>query len=433
MSGRRPSAAPPPLIKRNSLLLAASQAFVGVGNQMVPTLGAIIVARLLGSANLAGLATSTLGVSRFLVSYPAGKVADVYGRRAAVVLGLLLGLVGAVGAGLAILWSSFALFLTSIIVFGAGVAAGYQLRVAAADMYPPSQRAQGLGYVLTGSLVGTLGGPVLITAAEVWSGPLGLDPLALAWILVPTVIVPGIGLVLAVRPDPKEIAAHLERYYPGYTPPRDQGGDGEARAGLLLFLRDRPKQVAFAASFAAQGNMSMMMAFTSLALEHHGHPMPAISVAVTIHVIGMFGFSLPLGRLADRAGRRPVLLLGLLLAAVGAVLVPITSHYWIIVAGTFLVGVGWSAVTVAATALIADTTGALERGRAIGTNDTVSAASAILLPLMAGPAVELFGLLSLGVLGVGLMVPPLIFLLTRLKEPSPGKYEAEASPTPKPA
>lgn len=412
----------PPLIKRNTLLLAAAQAFVGVGIQMVPTLGAIIVARLLGSASLAGVATSTLGVSRFLISYPVGKVADAYGRRVAVVLGLLLGLVGAIGTGLSILWSSFALFLASILVFGAGVTAGYQLRVAAADMYPPSQRARGLGYVLTGSLVGTLGAPVLITAAQAWSGPWGLDPIALAWLLVPAVIVPGIGLVLAVRPDPKEIAADLGRYYPGFTPLSDQRADGEAPIGLLPFLRDHRKQVAFAASFAAQGNMSMIMAFTSLALEHHGHPLPAISVAVTIHVIGMFGFSLPLGWVADRVGRRAVMLLGLLLLAIGAVLVPITPHYGVIVTGTFLVGVGWSAVAVAATALIADTTGALERGRAIGANDTVSAAAAMALPLLAGPAVEFLGLASLGILGVGLMVPPLVLLLTRLRETTPGEY-----------
>ena len=396
---------------------------------MVPTLGAIIVTRLLGSANLAGLATSTLGVSRFLVSYPVGKVADLYGRKVAVVLGLLLGLVGAVGTGLSILWSSFAFFVASIVVFGAGVTAGYQLRVAAADMYPPSRRGQGLGYVLTGSLVGTLGGPVLIMAAQVWSGPLGLDPIALAWLLVPAIVVPGIVLVLFVRPDPKEIAAHLEEYYPEYIPSRDQWGDDDARTGPLRFLRDRPKQVAFVASFAAQGNMSMMMALTPLALEHHGHTVPSISVAVAIHVMGMFGFSLPLGRLADTAGRRAVLLLGLLLAAVGTILVPLTSHYWAIVTGIFLIGVGWSAVTVAATAVIADTTRPVERGRAVGTNDTVGAASAVLLPLIAGPVVETLGLASLGIVGVGLVVPPLILLLTRLTEMSPGKYGEEHFPT----
>src|SRR5262249_50512159 len=263
---------------------------------------------------------------------------------------------GAVGTGLSVLFGSFALFLTSILVFGAGVSAGYQMRVAAADMYLPSQRAQGLGYVLTGSLVGALGGPILITVAQASSVGLGFDPLAFTWLLAPGVIVPGIGLVLAIRPDPKDIAANLERYSPRYRAPLTQAMGRATAMSALSFFRDPRLQVAFAASFAAQGNMSMIMAFTSLALEHHGHPLPAISLAVAIHVVGMFGFSLPLGWLADRAGRRAVMLLGFLFLAGGAILVPATSRYWIIVTGTFLVGLGWSAATMAATAVIADAT-----------------------------------------------------------------------------
>lgn len=38
----------PPLIRRNTLLLAATQAFVGTGTQLVPTLGGIMIERLLG-------------------------------------------------------------------------------------------------------------------------------------------------------------------------------------------------------------------------------------------------------------------------------------------------------------------------------------------------------------------------------------------------
>jgi MFS family permease len=417
--------ASPGIVRRNTLLLAASQAFVGVGNQMVPTLGAIIIARLLGSVYLAGLATSTLGASRFLVSYPIGRVADVYGRRIAVVLGLLFGLAGALGMGQSVISGSLPLFLASIVVFGAGVSAGYQLRVAAADMYPPRWRAQGLGFVLTGSLLGALGGPVLITAAQTWSGPLGLDPLALTWILVPAVIVPGIGLVLAIHPDPKEIAADLGRYYPGYCPPPEQAVDGAGPTAVLSWLRDPRLQAAFAASFAAQGTMSMIMAFTSLALEHHGHPLPVISVAVTIHVIGMFGFSLPLGWLADRTGRRTVMVLGFVFLEGGAILVAATPRYWMIVTGTFMVGVGWSAATVAATAVIADLTRSFERGRAIGANDTASAAAAIMLPLLAGPAVEFFGLSALGMLGAGLMVPPFVLVLTRMNNTKPRPSPSE--------
>jgi len=64
----------PPAIKRNTLLLAVTQAFVGVGNQMVPALGAMIVLQLLGSPALAGIATGTLGGCRFLVAYPIGAL-----------------------------------------------------------------------------------------------------------------------------------------------------------------------------------------------------------------------------------------------------------------------------------------------------------------------------------------------------------------------
>ena len=171
--------------------------------------------------------------------------------------------------------------------------------------------------------------------------------------------------------------------------------------------------------------MAMIMAFTSLALEHHGHPLPVISVAVTLHVIGMFGFSLPLGWLADRASRRTVMVLGFVFLAGGAILVAATPHYWMIVTGTFMVGVGWSAATVAATAVIADVTRSFERGRAIGANDTASAAAAIILPSLAGPAVDFFGLSALGMLGAGLMVPPFVLVVTRMNNTNPKPSPSE--------
>src|SRR5499426_1977880 len=185
----------PAVIKRNTLLLATAQAFVGVGNQMVPTLGAIMVTQLLGSPALAGLATSILGGCRFLVAYPAGHVADTYGRRTGLLAGLLLSLVGAIAVGLSLMQHAFLVFLGGLVLFGLGVGAGQQLRLAAADLYPPSRRAEGLGYVLMGSLVGALGGPLLITLAEAWSPRLRLDTLALSWWLVPIVLLLSLGVV----------------------------------------------------------------------------------------------------------------------------------------------------------------------------------------------------------------------------------------------
>src|SRR5262245_58388617 len=190
----------PAVLKRNTLLLATAQAFVGVGNQMVPTLGAIMVTQLLGSPALAGLATSVLGGCRFLVAYPAGHVADTYGRRAGLLAGLLLTLVGAIAVGLALMQHAFLGFLGGLVLFGLGVGAGQQLRLAAADLYPPSRRAEGLGYVLMGSLVGALGGPLLISAAQTIAPALGLEPLALAWLLIPLIVLPSLGLVWSIHP-----------------------------------------------------------------------------------------------------------------------------------------------------------------------------------------------------------------------------------------
>lgn len=412
----------PALIRRNTLLIAASQAFVGTGTQVIPALGAVVMERVFSAVALAALPTSLMGVSRTLVAYPTGRITDVYGRKPGLVFGLALALVGTVAVGLAVVWASLALFVGGVLVFGMGIGAAQQLRVAATDMYPPQRRAEGLGYVLTGSLVGALGGPLLFLLAGAISGRAGIDTLAAPWFLITAVIVPGMLLVLLVRPDPKEIAANLARYYPGVTLPSAPLDHGGARPGFAAFVRDYPKRTAFMTSFALQGAMVMIMALTSLTLAHHGHGLTAISVSVSIHVVGMFGFSLPLGRLTDRYGRRALMLAGLTVTAVGGLLVGFTGAYPLITAGTFLVGVGWSCGNVATTALLADTTSPAERGRAIGANDTFSSASGIALPLIGSVIAHRWGMPLVGALTVALVIPPALMLL-RLREVHPGTYE----------
>ena len=411
----------PPLIKRNTLYLASSQAFTGAGGQMVPTLAPLLVTQMIGSAALAGIGTSITGLSRLIIAYPIGRLTDTYGRKPGVILGLLLVGLGASITGVAAMMQYFPIFLLGILVIGLGTGAVQQLRVAAADMFPPNRRAEGLGYVLTGSLVGAMIGPVLIRTAEAVSDSVDIEPIALAWFFVPIAVVISMAMVLRVRPDPKEIAANLGDYYPDYIPPEiPQTPAG--KVGILYFLNHYPKLTAFVSMFCVQGNMNMMMTMTALALRRHDFSLSAISLSVAIHVMGMFGLSLPLGRLADRVGRRNVMLLGLVLASAGSWFVVATPSYTIITTGTFLVGLGWSCVNIAATALYADTTSPSERGRVIGANDTFTAAAAISMPLVGGVIVEYMGMPVLGIFGMALMVPALLFLL-KLREPSPGVYE----------
>jgi hypothetical protein len=280
--------------------------------------------------------------------------------------------------------------------------------------------------VLTGSVLGVFLAPVIITTAELTAGPLGRDPLGLAWLFMPVLILPGLVCVALVRPDPRDIGLHLERYYPGYRA-EVRGATGSARrVSVRSFLRDYPLRAAIVSNFAAQSNMAIVMVIGSLVLAHHGHSLTAISAASALHSMGMFAFCLPLGALADRVGRRAVMLPGGVVATMGALLTAFTTDYWSITLGTFLVGLGWSAVNVSATVLVTDRTGPTERGRAIGLNDTLSSLANTLVPLIVGPLAATFGLPSTGVLAMALMVVPIVLLLA-LREPTPGTYTRAAA------
>ncbi|MDP8922764.1 MAG: MFS transporter [Chloroflexota bacterium] len=417
----RPRHGIPPLIRRNTILLALTQAFVGMGNQTTPTLAPIIVVQMLGSAAFSGVGTSILGLSRLIIAYPVGYLTDHYGRKAGLLLGLALTLVGTLVIGQAMLLGSFPLVVVGLVIFGLGVGAGQQLRLAAADMFLPSRRGEGLGYVLTGSLIGAVAAPVLIWASDGVADLTGQDSLATVWFLLPVIIVPSMLLVLLVRPDPRTIARNLAHYYPGYVPSSAEIAAPPKGSRLGAWLRHFPLATAFANSFAALGVMSMMMAMTSLALDHHGYALPMISLSVSLHVVGMFGFSIPLGRLSDRIGRRNVMLAGNGIIALGSILVPTSPEYVVITIGTFLVGVGWSCINVASSALITEVVAPAERGRAIGVSDTISQAATIVLPLGGGLLVDLAGLPALAVLALAVQAGP-ILMLSRLREPSPGQY-----------
>ncbi|HEX9836121.1 MAG TPA: MFS transporter [Alphaproteobacteria bacterium] len=400
----------PTLIKRNTALFALSQTFTGAGMQFAYGFGPLMVLALTHSAALAGLSVGLIGLSRFLVSYPVGKITDAFGRKPGILLGLVLALLGALVVGLSMEAASFAVFVVGMLIFGMGMNAAQQLRVAATDMFPPQRRAQALGYIAMGSLVGLVVSPLMITFAQSIAYDIGQDPLGLPWLMLPGLIVPGMILIAFVRPDPKEIGMNLARYYPGQVAQRrEAAAPAEFRASRLL--RNPAIRLAVVSNCAAQGNMSIVMVLTSLVLSHHGYTLSEIAFSHMFHSAGMFAFTIPLGRLADRFGRERVMLPGVATALVGALLVGLTGAWWSVTLGTFLVGVGWAAANVAATALIADRSVTQERGRAIGVNESFAGGISVVAALVTGPLIEWHGLPATGLAAVLLVLPPLFMPL----------------------
>jgi MFS family permease len=405
----------PPLIKRNMALFALSQSFTGAGMQFVYGLGPLMIISVSGSADLAGLSVALIGLSRFLVSYPIGQITDRFGRKPGILLGLSLALVGTlvVGGGMDVrsLW----LLVVGMLIFGMGMNAAQQMRVGATDMFPPQLRGQALGYVALGAMAGLVLSPLLVGISERLAQTSGSDPMVLPWLMLPALIVIGMGLVYFVRPDPKEIGMNLAKYYPGYKEAPRAPGQGAADFSMRGLLRHLPTRLAIATNAAAQGNMSIVMVLTSLVLAHHGHSLTMIATSHLFHSMGMFAFTIPIGKLADRIGRERVMYPGVALTILGAALVAFTSGYVLITLGTFLVGIGWAAANVASTALLADEVETGARGRAIGTNDSCAGGVSLVLSLITGPLISHYGLPAAGLFAaIVAAVPLLMYLAARL-------------------
>jgi MFS family permease len=406
----RSAAGIPALIKRNTALLALSQAFVGAGTQLAYGIGPLMVIAVTGSASLAGLTVGLFGVSRFLVSYPTGRITDTYGRKPGILFGQALALCGTMISGLGMIWHSIAGVCLGMVIFTMGVSAAQQLRVAAADMYPPRMRGMALGLLATGSLVGVVVSPGIMVASEAIAGRTGLDPLGLPWLMMPTMILVGMALVFTVQPDPKVIGQTLEHYYPQYRRPERLHVALPAFSGWDLW-RNPSARLAIISNCAGQGNMSIVMVLTSLVLSHHGHSLTAITISHMFHSIGMFAFMIPLGWLSDRIGRESVMYPGVAVTLVGALFVTFMGdYYWAVTLGTFLVGLGWSAANVSSTALIADCADTEHRGRAIGVSETGAGAMTLVAAAVTGPLVECTSLPAAGVAAVLVAVIPLALL-----------------------
>jgi MFS family permease len=116
-----------------------------------------------------------------------------------------------------------------------------------------------------------------------------------------------------------------------------------------------------------------------------------LGVALAAYSLPILLVSVPFGRAADRIGRRPLLLGGLVLTTVGSVLIAFSGELAPLIVGRAVQGVGSAASWIAALALVSDLALPGRKGEAIGFALAANSVGAIGGPALGGIGNDLLG------------------------------------------
>ena len=189
----------------------------------------------------------------------------------------------------------------------------------------------------TAGAVGSIIGPLLASGLILVLVPLGLGERAAPWLLVPLTAGLAILLVRGIGTDPRDVSRRLGDWFPGSAAAPETGA---ARSRREL-LRIGPARAAIVTAALIQAAMVGVMGVTAVVLDEQGLGAAAIGIFISAHFLGMFGLAAPLGRLADRVGRRRMLLAGIVGTAIGAVGTAMLGESLLILPFFFLLGRGW--------------------------------------------------------------------------------------------
>jgi MFS family permease len=315
-------------------------------------------------------------------------------------------LFAAIGCGLTALATnvgSAPLLILGFVLTGAANGIALLIRTAAGDMYPPERRARGISYVLFGSVFGAILGPAVF--GPLFSGrELEADALTVPWLAAGAISIVALVLVLLVRPDPKRIAELI-------AAGRDDAPERPAAPLREILTRPgvRPALLAALASFGVM--VSVMNLSGYVVVEHHHHTQGDVFPIIGAHVLGMYALVLVVGSLIDRIGRGPALTGGLLVMALSTVGLLWIDSVWATAVLLFGLGVGWNLSFVAATAQLADATGAAERGRMLGFSDLLSSLFGAGLAVIGGLALDSIGVAALAIGATVIVAAPILWLL----------------------
>ena len=334
---------------RNMGLLVAAQSLGGASPPIIISLGGLVGQQLSSNPTASTLPVSIYQLGLALSTLPAAWIMNRMGRRAAYVLGALLGVISGVIAAQGIAHSNFVTFCIGTALAGFYAACVQSYRFAATDLVPSNEQAKAISRVMIGGLFAAIIGPQVV----IWTrDALPATPFAGSFYSQAALALLALPLLMGLR----------------LPPPQPKAISGEARP-LGEIARTPQFITACTAGVVSYGLMAFLMTAAPMAMVGCGHSVGEAAMGIQWHVLAMFVPSFFTGKLIARFGKRPVTALGLaMIGAAGALALMGLDifHFW---GSLILLGVGWNFGFIGATAMLTDCYRPPERAKVQALND----------------------------------------------------------------
>jgi MFS family permease len=382
--------------------LIFGQALGGFGLGSTLSVGAIMAVELSGSTAWSGAAATLSTLGSAFSAIPLANLAYRKGRRVALGFGASLAILGATGMILATILRSFPVELMALFLLGAGSAVGLQARFAAVDLPLERPKAKDLSLVVWATTVGAVIGPNLIAPGESLGLSLGLPHLAGPFLFT---IAAQIGSTMVfwfgLRPDPLIVARDLA----GLNPHRKRPGMKAA----IEVIREFPV-AGYSVLTIALSHMIMVsvMSMTPAHLSATDHSLADVGFTISLHIAGMYAFSPIFGWLTDKTSPRTTIVVGQLIFLTALGFAGLGSdNFATVVIGLFLLGLGWSASTVAGSALLSQSLSTDNKTKVQGFSDTLMNLSGAFGGAVSGTVLSLY---SFSGLNAAALMPVLLIV-----------------------
>jgi MFS family permease len=300
--------------------------------------------------SLATVPISTMVLGIWAGTLPLGFLAKRYGRRTAYAsfagCGAIAGLLGY----LAIMQSSFWLYLVATFFGGLYAASHMSYRFGAADTASTEFKPKAVSWVMAGGLFAAILGPQLVIFTKDLMPP---------YLFAASYVGQGLFAVVA--------GAIILMFF--RAPDFVTAGTAARGRPLAEIMRQPRLIVAVVCGVASYALMNLMMTAAPLAMVDCGHSVTNATLGIQWHVFAMYAPSFVTGSLIQSFGVARVTAAGLVILALAAVvgLAGITvAHFW---TALILLGIGWNFSFVGATAMVIDCHRPEERNKVQAFND----------------------------------------------------------------